>query len=239
MTAKEDIVDETRFDESVKVLANATDRRDALHSLGAAGMALLAALGLRDAAAKKNDNGGGQGGGKKQPNHSRNRDRKRRAQDRHERAPISAEVGPPGGLPTPLQGPTGPTGPTGPEGPQGEPGDAGAPGNDGATGPAGPAGADSQVAGPTGPPGPTGSTKGVVRNAISSAPGNPGSIARCEPGEHAVGGGYITLGIDFSDVLSIKSIPSPQDGVPTAWEAGTIGGGAGGRIQAWVICVPD
>ena len=43
----------SRFDASLNVLAGSAGRRDALRSLGAAGMALLAALGLRDAVARK------------------------------------------------------------------------------------------------------------------------------------------------------------------------------------------
>jgi hypothetical protein len=46
-------MDETRFEESGAGLADATDRRNALRSLGAAGVALLATLELRDAAANE------------------------------------------------------------------------------------------------------------------------------------------------------------------------------------------
>ena len=64
---------ETQFDESLKVLAGAADRRDALRSLGAAGMAVLAGLSLTDAAARKKSRGGGKGRGQKNKGRQRNR----------------------------------------------------------------------------------------------------------------------------------------------------------------------
>ncbi|MGH2618840.1 MAG: hypothetical protein ACRDJC_26730 [Thermomicrobiales bacterium] len=268
-----------RFDESVKVLAEATDRRDALRSLGAAGMALLAALGLNGATAREKTKGGGKNGGK---DHHRKHQRKNRAKGGRNQRQADPEQVPDNAAPDAngaveaegiglfrKVGPTGPTGPAGPKGdtgapgtagaqgpagspgeqgptgPQGDTGDAGTPGtpgNDGPTGPTGPGGVPGAAgsSGATGPIGPAGSSPpGVVRSGISRAPGSPPSIADCAPGEHAVGGGFITLGVDFSDVLSLRSIPRPQAGVPTAWEAGLIGGGAGGRIEAYVICVPD
>ena len=155
-------MDETRFNATVKVLADATDRRYALRVVGAAGMALLAALGLSDVAAKKRGGGGGKGGGKKQRNHNRNRDRNKRAQDQQEQAPVSVEIGPPGGLPTPLQGPTGPTGPTGLRGDTGAASTA--PGPTGATGPMGPAG----PVGPTGPAGTNEAAVGIANGAFST-----------------------------------------------------------------------
>jgi hypothetical protein len=50
-------VDESRFDESIKLFASSAGRRDALRSLGLVGMAALTALGLSDAAAQNNNHG--------------------------------------------------------------------------------------------------------------------------------------------------------------------------------------
>ena len=51
-------MEESRFDRSVKALAAGADRRDALRSLGTAAMALLAAIGLADAAVAEKQNKG-------------------------------------------------------------------------------------------------------------------------------------------------------------------------------------
>jgi hypothetical protein len=102
-------MDETKFDRSLKTIAEFTGRRDALRSLGAAGMAALATLGIASGEAKKNRGNGG--------NHHQNDQRAR------------AEKKGGGGK----RGPTGPTGPTGPAG-----GGTGA-GATGPTGPTGPA----------------------------------------------------------------------------------------------------
>jgi hypothetical protein len=51
-------MDELRFDRSVKALATATGRRAAMRALGTKGVALLAALGLAEAAVKGSHQGG-------------------------------------------------------------------------------------------------------------------------------------------------------------------------------------
>ena len=71
------------------------------------------------------------------------------------------------------------------------------------------------------------------------------SDATCNPGEHAVGGGFVLgqdgdLAVDFSNVTFFFSVPVPfEDGVtPTGWEAG-INDGSDTKLQAFVVCVPD
>jgi len=99
-------MDATRFDESPKVLANVTDRRGAMRSLSAAGLALLAALGLDAADARKQ---GIRGNGA-------NRDQTKRTPVQSERME-KAKRGPPG--PTGRAGPGGVDGAPGPTGPAG------------------------------------------------------------------------------------------------------------------------
>jgi hypothetical protein len=241
------MMDETQFDASVQSLTDATDRRDALRSLGVAGMAALTALGISDVVAKKKSNGGGKSGGKKKPTRNRNRDGKQKAQGQHQRAPVSAEVGPPGGLPTPLQGPTGPTGPTGP---QGDTGAAGAPGATGDTGPTGPTGSkgdtgDQGAAGAQGATGPTGPAGAPSLSRIKFGPSESGagdiaSTAECDPGWHAVGGGFGTALTPFASVLGFESLPVPtvDGGVATGWRVRVVSQ-AGIILQAYAICVPD
>jgi hypothetical protein len=182
-------MDETRL-EQVEPPSHATTglagRRDALRSLSAAGMALLATIGLTHGGEAKNKN----------KNHGGGNDRKDRGQ---------AERRGGGGKSKP--GPTGPTGPTGPAGggtgagstgPTGPTGARGITGNTGSMGPAGPAGAASQVTGPTGRMGPTGATGpsaptptiSVVAGAtfiVNSGSFN-GGTATCPAGTTAIAG---------------------------------------------------
>jgi hypothetical protein len=137
-------MDQTRFDQSLNVLADSTGRRDAVRALGAIGTALLAALGLANgSAADKQHTSGGQGGGHSHKNRSThsNRNRNRNRHQHRNRgnagrnggedtANDDAQGGPtgasgPAGPDNALQadrtrktkrGPTGPTGPTGPAG---------------------------------------------------------------------------------------------------------------------------
>jgi hypothetical protein len=127
-------MDETRIDDTAPALAGSAGRRDALRTLGAASMAVLAASSLADAgdAKKKKKKGGG--------------DKKKNV--------TQAEKNKGGGKSKP--GPTGPTGPTGPAGGGTGAGATGPTGPAGLSGPTGPAGAASQVTGPTGPKGATG-----------------------------------------------------------------------------------
>jgi hypothetical protein len=89
-------MEETQFDQSVKVLANASGRRDAVRSLGMAGMALLAALGLGDASAKNNHSGdSGKNNGGKGTGNSKNRGKngnRRQTQPGHDRRHRSGET---------------------------------------------------------------------------------------------------------------------------------------------------
>lgn len=70
------------------------------------------------------------------------------------------------------------------------------------------------------------------------------SVATCEPGEHAVGGGYFLAIEDTDQIIDfVASIPDPfTDGtVPTGWsaEANAVFPGGDKEIQAFAICVPD
>jgi hypothetical protein len=171
-------MNESQIDESQDLLNGPSRRRDALRSISAAGLALIAALGLaqgNDAAKKKNK------GGK---NHDKNRNQ--------------AE-GKKGGGGKGKPGPTGPTGPTGPAG-DGE-SVTGPTGPQGQAGPTGPAGAPSLVTGPTGPrglqgpTGPRGPQFAITRvqgNSVQCAPSGGGlcsSFATCPSGSVAIAGG--------------------------------------------------
>lgn len=121
-------MDESRFDRSLQAVAGSAGRRDALRTIGAASMAVLAATSLADAGDAKRKN---KGGGNNQKNRA-HAEKKGKGKSK--------------------PGPTGPTGPTGPAG-----GGTGA-GSTGPTGPTGPTGAASQVTGPAGASGSTGPT---------------------------------------------------------------------------------
>jgi hypothetical protein len=95
---------ESRLDTSPKVLEIAVHRRDAMRSLGAVGMALLAALGLHGAVAKN----------ARSDNSARHKSRSKNKR---------SKPGPPGAAGSP--GTSGPQGSTGPAGPQGSVGPAG------------------------------------------------------------------------------------------------------------------
>lgn len=224
-------MDETRWERSMKAIADHSGRRDALRSLGVAGMALLAALGLAD-------------GGEAKKKHDR------RGND-HKNQSRAAKKGGGGGGKRGSTGPTGPTGPagggagvgaTGPTGPTGPTGVSGSPG---ATGPTGPAGAGSQVTGPTGATGPTGSAGSSPLPVVRFGPARVGagqheSIANCEPGEHATGGG-----IRFQHLIMTNTVESSPTWiapslVPRGWLArGNGDSQASSQLAAYVICVPD
>jgi hypothetical protein len=67
------------------------------------------------------------------------------------------------------------------------------------------------------------------------------SFAACNPGEHAVGGGFELFNAVFSTVKDIQnfSVPSDDGAVPTRWFARVAEGGDAMGIQAYVICVSD
>jgi len=123
-----------------------------------------------------------------------------------------------GQLPAGPQGPQGPQGPTGPRGPEGL---------HGVEGPRGPVG-------PRGPEGPAGATNVTVRQ---GAAGVGASVAMCNPGEVAVGGGGFTLETGEPTFLTY-SAPTPTTGTPTGWDvtAATVAGSAAPSVQAYVVC---
>ncbi len=235
-------------DESVQPLTSGSGRRHALRSLGAAGVALLAAQGLNhDASAKKTNRDGGKGGGK---SGRRKNQRKQRAQGKDHRGQDARSQGTDGAAPAEAEvetealgllrkaGPTGPTGPTGPRGEVGAQGDPGVPGGPGPIGPAGPAGADSQVTGPTGPAGSPALSR-ITFGSNESGSGDVISIAECDPGWHAVGGGFGTF-TPLGDVGLLQNTPFPlvDGGVATGWRVRVVSQAAV-ILQAYAICVPD
>jgi hypothetical protein len=259
--AKEGFMDETRFDRSVKVLAGAADRRDALRSLGAAGMALLAALGLGDASAKRHDTRGGKGGSIKHQlkNRSRKRNRGRtqpqgpsddapeaiREEAAQQRGAVQAERKRKGKT---KRGPTGPTGPTGPAnsspGSQGETGPTGPTGDTGPTGPTGATGQDGQdgATGPAGPPltfvFPPGSDRSAVLGATVGS--EVVSIAECGTGGVPINCSWTYHGAasDFAQTTTqVRSITF--EGVQSCQailrRTATVSN-AGGQISVYAIC---
>lgn len=233
-------MDETRFDESVKDLVSATDRRDALRSLGAAGMAFMAALGLNGAAAKKHNGGGSKRGKGRQTKNQR----KNRNQADLEQAPAAS---PNGAVQAEKEdnkvGPTGPPGPTGATG-----ANSNVPGPTGPTGPAGPTGATSTVTGPTGPQGATGPASTSIETAFDLLFNPPGTFigvaAFCPIGSKLLGGGFDTgvSGPQSGDVDVNYAIPKAATATTAAhYEAGfTRRGGADNfiAVRVYAVCSP-
>jgi hypothetical protein len=104
--------------------------------------------------------------------------------------------------------------------------------------------------GPAGPQGPAGAQGPAPSSLIRFGPEseNDGTFveskAACQPGEHAVGGGFDYSLIDTLQIINfVSSVPDPfLDGVvPTGWVAGVNAEPPGGakQIRAYVICVPD
>jgi hypothetical protein len=96
-TTEEEPMDDNRFEQSIRILANGAGRRDAVRSLGAIGLALLTALGLSsdDAASVelRRSNGNRGAGGR----HAKNRDRDpgpRRGNGGQARGPVDSADGP-------------------------------------------------------------------------------------------------------------------------------------------------
>lgn len=185
------VKDQHRFEQSLQALANPAARRDALRSLSAAGLALLAALGLTGGSEAKKNHGGG--------NKHKNRTHAEKKGKGKSKPGPTGPTGPTG----PAGGGTGAgaTGPTGPQGSSGNTGPAGAAGSAGVTGPAGPegstgpAGAASQVTGPTGATGPAGSPGTISVTTHESASffvasnTSADGFAQCDAGAMVVGGG--------------------------------------------------
>ncbi len=176
------------FADSPRTLTGGAGRREAVRSLGAAVLGVLAALGLTGAAAKpKRTDKGGKGGGKGR--HPKNQRKHRPAGE--DKPPAATGAVEPEGLGLLRKaGPTGPTGPTGPAGARGESGPQGPQGAGGDAGPAGPSG----TTGPTGATGPS-SPEPTITVVIGGVFGvNPGSIgsgsATCPAGTFAISAAY-------------------------------------------------
>jgi hypothetical protein len=116
-------------------------------------------------------------------------------------------------------------------------------------GPVGPAGPASQVTGPTGRTGPTGPAGAAASNAsrIKIGPssqqlGSALSIANCDPGWHAVGGGMLGSALN-TRLARIESVPTPTvaNGVATGWlvRVDTMLPSEQATAVAYAICVPN
>jgi collagen triple helix repeat protein len=124
------------------------------------------------------------------------------------------------------QGPAGTPGQDGAQGPPGPDGAQGPPGQDGAQGPPGQDGAQGPQ-GATGAQGPAGPTNVVVRQGPLVF--NAQSIATCDAGERATGGGGLSNGaLRFS-----IPIPFGNGVTPTGWLATAT---PGSEVQAFVVC---
>lgn len=108
------------------------------------------------------------------------------------------------------------SGPPGPAGAQGEPG------------PQGPTG-------PTGPQGPAGPTNLVIREGPTSDPGGT-SVASCNAGERATGGGGSAFGAALGNNGFRVSFPTPLvvGGTPTGWRL--VGEAPDTTVKAFVVC---
>lgn len=239
-------MDENRFERSMKAIADLSGRRDALRTLGGAGLGLFTALGLSEYGAAK----GNMGNNSRRRNDARRRKRKaqQQAQDRpadqvqeQPEAALAAPTGPadekgPLGDFIKKLGPTGPAGmagPTGPTGPQSAAGPAGVPG---VAGPAGPAG-------DPGPTGPAGSAAASITRVFgegrlclpevgTSAGGYVCAFAECPPGSMATGGGFNSDGPgDFRQYTAFSSVGSNNSWHVCARCA------EGVRIYAQVVCL--
>jgi len=255
-------MDETRFDRTLKTLAESGGRRDAVRSLGSAGMALLAALGFAA------DAEGMRGRRRRVRNlrERRNRDHLRSADRKARREEAVTIDSPPSDTGTdedapsdesiqvdPLQaerkskqGKSGKTGATGPTGPRGLPG-----------GPTGPAGARSNVTGPTGPSGPTGPTgpRSIVTGptgptgrfsvigefqptprsfTVNDGSSNIGEAA-CPDGQHPISGGATTTNPKCFIAQSWR-VDAVKNG---SWKVQvTCPTGAGGAsVTPFVVCI--
>jgi hypothetical protein len=244
-------VDESRVDQSLHVLSETAGRRTALGALSAAGMAVLAGLGLANGVeAKKQKNNGG---GHDQRDRSKQRKRTKRRQQNSGASPSPDETDVPaddaaeGGVEADtkllgLRGPTGPTGPAGTTGAAGASGPQGLQGVPGDTGPTGPAGAQ-------GVPGSAGAPVFRWGNQSTRLPnGVISSVASCHAGEHVVDGGYSFFARTESGIYPrwVSSLPVPTDGrIPRDWlvtmsiVSDHPSTGEVGELRAYALCVPD
>lgn len=117
------------------------------------------------------------------------------------------------------------------QGPKGDQGDAGPPGPAGPQGEPGPQG----PTGPTGPQGPAGPTNLVIREGPTSDPGGT-SVASCNAGERATGGGGSAFGAALGNNGFRVSFPTPLvvGGTPTGWRL--VGEAPDTTVKAFVVC---
>jgi hypothetical protein len=206
-----------------------SDRRDALRVLGAASMAMLAAASLTDAGDAKT---------KSRRSHHKHRANAAKNGGKGKPGPTgpTGPTGPAGGGTG--AGPTGPTGPTGTAGSSGGPGPTGPTGAQGSAGSVGPTGAQGNI----GPTGPAGSSSLSVKRfgPARVGAGQLESIAECNPGEHATGGGFSIQALEMTN--SFVSEPYAPNAFlpPRGWLVrGTGNSQASSQLAAYVVCVAD
>jgi hypothetical protein len=104
----------------------------------------------------------------------------------------------------------------------------------GPPGPAGPQGPEGPT-GPTGPQGPAGPTNLVIREGPVSDPGGT-SVASCNAGERATGGGGSAFGAALGNNGFRVSFPTPLvvGGTPTGWRV--VGEAPDTTVKAFVVC---
>ena len=102
------------------------------------------------------------------------------------------------------------------------------------SGPTGPQGAPGPE-GPTGPQGPAGPTNLVIREGPTSDPGGT-SVASCNVGERATGGGGTAFGDTPGNNGLRVSFPTPLvvGGTPTGWRV--VGESQNTTVKAFVVC---
>jgi hypothetical protein len=217
-------MDANRFDASLRALATSAGRREAVRSLGAVGLGLLAVLGLAD----------GDAGA------SGKRRKKRRGHQRNH-APSPAETSgpaPPASLAHDSGGETAATGLVGAEAKKKKPKPK--------PGPTGPIG-------PTGPTGATGATGTVATAFFSAATQLPATLnaaaaltLTCKHlSQNVLGGGYATgvSGAQSGDVTVNAAFPTEASGnTPQGYQVnftrtGTLSGGLV-TVSAFLVCTP-
>jgi hypothetical protein len=111
-------------------------------------------------------------------------------------------------------------------------------------GPTGQTGAASQTTGPTGPTGPAGSSRVKVANGslvLTSGTTDRTSVASCDPGWHAVSGGF-EIETDFAEIFNLTSRPVVEsaDSAPTGWRVRVVKFGTDELVfTAYALCVED
>jgi hypothetical protein len=211
-------MDQTRFGQSMQGWARFTGRRDAVRSLGAMGTAVLAVLGLADAtSAAQRRHTGGIGGGRGRKNRSKVDFRARNGARKNagEKGPQTAGDD----VPAVSDG-TAPQRLT----------------------PSGSVHADRKKKKKCAKGCSTRTRRPpVVREGTGDAgAGFINSQAFCNPGEHAVSGGYLLFNVDWATFVQMENVPIDNEaGVPIGWSAGIQTSGANTAIAARVLCVAD